>query len=67
MKQYIETLEQVIILLDDNKGITDTGDLITNDQIFIDNVWDILKYFKQTNSEDGHAIHWRDGTFLKQQ
>jgi len=46
MEQYIETLEQVIILLDDNRGITDVGDLITNDQIFIDNVKDILKQLK---------------------
>jgi len=49
MEQYIETLEQVIILLSDNRGITDGGELITNDQIFRDNVWDILEYLKQNN------------------
>jgi len=46
MEKHIETLEQVIILLDDNRGITDMGDLITNDQIFIDSVKDILKQLK---------------------
>ena len=28
---------------------------------------DFKNILKQINKEDGHAIHWRDGTFLKQQ
>ena len=46
MKQYIETLEQVIILLEDNKYITCHGDNIECNQILIDNLYDVYKYIQ---------------------
>ena len=44
MKEYIETLEQVIILLEDNRYITCHGDNIECNQILIDNLHDVYKY-----------------------
>ena len=46
MKKYIETLEQVIILLEDNRYITCNGDNIECNQILIDNLNDVYKFIK---------------------
>ncbi len=46
MENYIETLEQVIILLEDNRKITCHGDNIECNQILIDKLHDVYKFIK---------------------
>lgn len=46
MENYTETLEQVIILLEDNKYITCNGDNIECNQILIDKLYDVYKFIK---------------------
>ena len=44
MENYIETLEQVIVLLEDNRKITCHGDNIECNQILIDKLHDVYKF-----------------------
>ena len=44
MENYIETLEQVIILLEDNRKIICHGDNIECNQILIDKLHDVYKF-----------------------
>ncbi len=46
MESYIETLEQVIILLEDNRKITCHGYNIECNQILIDKLHDVYKFIK---------------------
>ena len=46
MENYTETLEQIIILLEDNKYITCHGDNIECNQILIDKLHDVYKFIK---------------------
>ena len=46
MDKFVETLEQVIILLEDNRCITCHGDNIECNQMLIDNLYDVYKFIK---------------------
>ena len=46
MNKFVETLEQVIILLEDNRYITCHGDSIECNQMLIDNLYDVYKFIK---------------------
>tara|TARA_Y100001973_G_C5133704_1_gene299181 strand:- start:68 stop:400 length:333 start_codon:yes stop_codon:yes gene_type:complete len=55
MENYTETLEQVIILLEDNKYITCHGDNIECNQILIDKLHDVYKFID--NYTDHKCLH----------
>jgi len=64
MENYIETLEQVIILLEDNRKITCHGDNIECNQILIDNLHDVYKFIKnnENRGKNMYVIMFKDSS-----